>query len=152
MKKIFCCPALELFHCLPPIFCCLPLWETVRLHGKKEKSYNMQQIPLIFIICRQKFLQNIWCLCRDLLWPADRRSWCQCIGKREKESIAYNPSKWWHRVSTTVLMVYRQCFLFLAFRYTGTSFFGLQTTTGPYKGTKSFVEIYFNVFVNSPSQ
>jgi hypothetical protein len=28
MKKLFCCPALELFSCLP-------LWKTVRLHGKK---------------------------------------------------------------------------------------------------------------------
>ena len=38
MKKIFCCPALELFHCLPPLFCCLPLWKTVRLHGKKLQN------------------------------------------------------------------------------------------------------------------
>ena len=32
-KKIFCCPALELFHCLP-------LWTTVRLHGKKATKCN----------------------------------------------------------------------------------------------------------------
>ena len=38
MKKIFCCPALELFHCLPPLFRCLPLWTTVRLHGKKLQN------------------------------------------------------------------------------------------------------------------
>ena len=38
MKKIFCCPALELFHCLPPLFHCLPLWTTVRLHGKKLQN------------------------------------------------------------------------------------------------------------------
>ena len=38
MKKIFCCPALELFHCLPPLFCCLHLWTTVRLHGKKLQN------------------------------------------------------------------------------------------------------------------
>ena len=31
MKKLFCCPALELFHCLP-------LWKTVRLHGKKLQN------------------------------------------------------------------------------------------------------------------
>ena len=37
-KKIFCCPALELFHCLPPLFHCLPLWKTVRLHGKKLQN------------------------------------------------------------------------------------------------------------------
>ena len=33
LKKIFCCPALELFHCLP-------LWKTVRLHGKKLHSFS----------------------------------------------------------------------------------------------------------------
>ena len=38
MKKLFCCPALELFHCLPPLFCFLPLWKTVRLHGKKLQN------------------------------------------------------------------------------------------------------------------
>ena len=38
MKKIFCCPALELFHCLLPLFHCLPLWTTVRLHGKKLQN------------------------------------------------------------------------------------------------------------------
>ena len=38
MKKKFCCPALELFHCLPPLFHCQPLWTTVRLHGKKLQN------------------------------------------------------------------------------------------------------------------
>jgi hypothetical protein len=38
MKKIFSCPALELFHCLPPLFHSLSLWTTVRLHGKKLKN------------------------------------------------------------------------------------------------------------------
>ena len=32
MKKIFCCPA------LPPLFRCLPLWKTVRLHRKKLQN------------------------------------------------------------------------------------------------------------------
>jgi hypothetical protein len=40
MKKIFCFPALELFHCLPPLFHCQPLWKTVRLHGKKATKCN----------------------------------------------------------------------------------------------------------------
>ena len=31
MKKIFYCPVLDLFHCLP-------LWKTVRLHGKKLQN------------------------------------------------------------------------------------------------------------------
>ena len=31
MKKIFCCPDLELFHCLPH-------WTTVRLYGKKLQN------------------------------------------------------------------------------------------------------------------
>ena len=38
MKKLFCFPALQLFHCLPPLFHCLPLWKTVRLHGKKLQN------------------------------------------------------------------------------------------------------------------
>ena len=38
MKKLFCCPALELFHYLPPHFCCLLLWKTARLHGKKLQN------------------------------------------------------------------------------------------------------------------
>ena len=43
-EKIFCCPALELFHCLPQLFCCLPQWTTVRLHGKKlQNSTNISE-------------------------------------------------------------------------------------------------------------
>ena len=42
MKKIFCCPALELFHCLLPLFCCLLLWTTEQC-GYMEKAYKMQQ-------------------------------------------------------------------------------------------------------------
>ena len=55
MKKIFCCPALKLFHCLPlwktvlfvstrafslstPLFHCPPMWKTMRLHGKKLQN------------------------------------------------------------------------------------------------------------------
>ena len=37
-KKIFCCPALELFHCLP-------LWTTVRLHGKKLQNATKGYVP-----------------------------------------------------------------------------------------------------------
>ena len=62
MKKLFCCPTLnlfcglplwktillssfqELFCCLSPLFSCLALWKTVRLLGKK--SYKMQQKKL----------------------------------------------------------------------------------------------------------
>ena len=73
MKKIFCCPALELFNCLPlrktllfislelfhcllPLFWCLPLWKTVRLHGKKLQNatnfetkniYELAPIPTL---------------------------------------------------------------------------------------------------------
>ena len=42
--KQCCLSALELFHCLPPLFRCLPLWKTVRLHGKKlqkAKKYHI---------------------------------------------------------------------------------------------------------------
>ena len=38
MQKIFCCPALDLFGCLPPLFTCIPLWKTVRLPGKKLQN------------------------------------------------------------------------------------------------------------------
>ena len=46
-------PALEVFHCLPPLFRCLPLWKTVRLHGKKlqnaTKAYcgTLSEITLV---------------------------------------------------------------------------------------------------------
>ena len=46
MKKLFCCPALELFHCLPPLFHFLPLWTTVRLHGKKLQNATKDFHPL----------------------------------------------------------------------------------------------------------
>ena len=36
MEKRCCLSALELFHCLPPLF--LPLWKTARLHGKKLQN------------------------------------------------------------------------------------------------------------------
>ena len=38
MGKQCCLSAIELFHCLFPLFCCLPLWKTVRLHGKKLQN------------------------------------------------------------------------------------------------------------------
>ena len=62
-KKIFCCPALELFHCCPlwkqcclsalKLFHCLPLWTAVRLHGKKVQNATKQisyitKVPLTF--------------------------------------------------------------------------------------------------------
>ena len=46
IKKLFCCPAQELFCCLSPLFCCLPplfsclpLWTT----GYPEKICKMRQ-------------------------------------------------------------------------------------------------------------
>ena len=58
MKKIFCCPALELFHCLP-------LWKTVlfvssrafslstppcaKQRGYMEKGYKMQQNKSVYL-------------------------------------------------------------------------------------------------------
>ena len=38
MKKIFFCPDLELFCCLPPLFSCLYLWTTVKLSRKKLQN------------------------------------------------------------------------------------------------------------------
>ena len=37
-KTVLFLSALELFHCLPPLFHCQPLWTTVRLHGKKLQN------------------------------------------------------------------------------------------------------------------
>ena len=37
---------LEFFHCLPPLFHCLPLWTTVRLHGKKLQNATKHVIVL----------------------------------------------------------------------------------------------------------
>ena len=51
-EKIFCCPALELFHCLPPLFHCLPSGQQ---WGYMEKSYKMQQI-----ICQILLLKNVY--------------------------------------------------------------------------------------------
>ena len=39
MKKIFCCLAQDLFHCLH-------LWTTVRLHGKKLQNATKDLNPL----------------------------------------------------------------------------------------------------------
>ena len=36
-EKKICCPALELFHCLP-------LWKTVRLHGKKLQNATKENV------------------------------------------------------------------------------------------------------------
>ena len=36
--KQCCLSVLENFQCLPPLFWCLPLWKTVRLHGKKLQN------------------------------------------------------------------------------------------------------------------
>ena len=59
MKNLFCCPALELFHCLPPLFSCLPLWTTVRLHGKK-----LQNVTKSFWMSERSWSVNIL----NLLW------------------------------------------------------------------------------------
>ena len=41
MKKLFCCPALELFDCVPALFICLPPIENSETTWKK--TYKMQQ-------------------------------------------------------------------------------------------------------------
>ena len=64
---MFFCPALELFHCLPPLFCCLPLWTTVRLHGKKLQNATNQDTYLLssshflftFCFCTRNVLGNV---------------------------------------------------------------------------------------------
>ena len=50
--KIFCYPALELFHCLSQLFHCLPLWKPVMLHGKKlQNATNGLQCSIRRNIC-----------------------------------------------------------------------------------------------------
>ena len=61
MKKLLSCPALELFHCLPlwktVLFVSsrafwLPLWTTVRLHGKKLQNATKKHLwmdPLLVL-------------------------------------------------------------------------------------------------------
>ena len=46
-KKKFCCPAWEFFCCLPPRFCCLSLWKTVRLLGKKLPNATNTRFYLV---------------------------------------------------------------------------------------------------------
>ena len=55
MKKIFGCPALELIHCLLPLFHCLPLWKTVRLHGKKLQNATNKYVNGIQKVSQQNF-------------------------------------------------------------------------------------------------
>lgn len=38
IDNLFCCPALELFSCLPPLSSCPPLRKTVRLLRKKLQN------------------------------------------------------------------------------------------------------------------
>ena len=48
IEILFCCLALELFHCLPQLFHCLPLWKRVRLHGKKLQNATNFKTLLTF--------------------------------------------------------------------------------------------------------
>ena len=51
-ETIILLSALDLLHCLPPLFCCLPLWKTVMLYGKK--LWNATNFLFMFkmsIIC-----------------------------------------------------------------------------------------------------
>ena len=54
--------ALELCHCLPPLFRCLPLWTTVRLHGKKLQNATKTLYVLVLDMLQtlQPFL--LWCI------------------------------------------------------------------------------------------
>ena len=44
--------ALEVFQCLPPLFRCLPLWTTVRLHGKKLQNATKKDEISSKTICK----------------------------------------------------------------------------------------------------
>ena len=64
--KQCCLSALELFHCLPPLFCCLPQWKTVRLHGKKLQNatnnlfkFSAQDSDLEYLCWRRKNFFNL---------------------------------------------------------------------------------------------
>ena len=51
---------LELFHCLLPLFCCLPLWTTVRLHVKKlqNATNNITRVYIQKLMAFDKIL--VW--------------------------------------------------------------------------------------------
>ena len=68
MKKSFCCPALELFHCLPPLFCCLPMWKTVRLHGKKLQNATKCFIWTQILIEQTKIFVLSTCIVLRILY------------------------------------------------------------------------------------
>ena len=47
---IFCCPALELFHCLPPLFRCLPLWTIVNSEATRKKATKCNKETFLILI------------------------------------------------------------------------------------------------------
>ena len=58
MKKLFCCPSLELFSCLPPLLSCLPLWKTVELPVKSYKMKKIQYSIAFYIVPDFWFLKS----------------------------------------------------------------------------------------------
>jgi hypothetical protein len=65
--KQCCLSALQLFHCKPPLFHCISLWTTVRLHGKKlqnaTKSFSQFEIYQNFIIQQLNFCKLVSLFC-----------------------------------------------------------------------------------------
>ena len=68
--KQCCLSALELFHCLPPLFCCLPLWKTVRLHGKKLQNAT-NDISGVFDSTTYLIWIQVIFLCENLICISD---------------------------------------------------------------------------------
>ena len=59
--KQCCLSALELFHCLLPLFHCLPLWTTVRLQGKKlQNATNLYYHLLVHCNVQSASINILW--------------------------------------------------------------------------------------------
>ena len=60
MKEISYCLALELFHCLHLLFRCVPLWTSMRLHGKKlQNATNVKLLCYYLYSCSDHFFMNV---------------------------------------------------------------------------------------------
>ena len=77
-EKTICCTALDWIysrpmgkHCLPPLFHCLPLWTTVRLHGKKLQNAT-NNITRLFIVILKAFD-------KILVWWSSKYCWAALL-------------------------------------------------------------------------
>ena len=83
--SIFCPKIMRpFFHCLPPLYCCLPLWKTVRLKGKKLHITTNGIWIKFFItldseVYKAKMPQNIWTQNGNFCHIAALALWCWMV-------------------------------------------------------------------------